>query len=541
VAGTSGVSLTGGLTVQQGGVSVTGGLSILSSGLVITSGGVSVAAGGARVTAGGLTVSSGGLQVTGGGSVLSGGLAVSGSASVLSGGVYIGTGGFTVSTQGIMVTGGLTIASAALVVQAGLTVAGHLNLQYIPYVFSDRRLKTQIEPLQDALGRLAQLRGVYYRWKSMAALELEVVRGAFDVNSGKSSAEAIEGAENVGQENGVRFVGVLAQDVQRVLPELIDVHPLRSSPRLNAAHAASTAQKHRRRQTRYRDGASSSDTDAGSDPPLSEQQDEEDAEVVEKTQEYLAVRYAELVPVLIEGVRELHQAQQQRLARLLKLQSSLSSLSSPPPPPNHLQQQQSQQHPLQDKAVDVDVEATTVRDHPPRQKPRRSNLSDDAPSKQQHLGVSAASSTASSTSSSDKTGAAELSHHTTRPKGVVASSWWRNNSVVQRAAHFLRSRFSSLWKSSHPLVTFLRDSARRFLSTRPDTLPQSPDANIPRGEETQEAVSPLMCRRRRNTMVQELRVAVARLGQELEDLRSDALQTLRRGQIAPSGTHGEAS
>lgn len=59
------------------------------------------------------------------------------------------------------------------------------------YYSSDRSLKTNIEPLKDALSKVLELQGVSFNWKS----------------TGKAS------------------VGVVAQDVEKVYPELVDTDP----------------------------------------------------------------------------------------------------------------------------------------------------------------------------------------------------------------------------------------------------------------------------------------------------------------------------
>lgn len=142
----------------------------------MTAGGLSVVAGGIHATDG-VTVSNTGLRVAGGGIQATGGLTVSDGGLSVSGGLYI--------------TGGLTI-------EGGLTVLNSGAIFPSPFVTSDRRLKTDVIPLENALSKVTKLRGVYFRW-----IEDEASGLTFDED---------------------RHVGLMAQDVQQVLPEV--VHPI---------------------------------------------------------------------------------------------------------------------------------------------------------------------------------------------------------------------------------------------------------------------------------------------------------------------------
>jgi hypothetical protein len=63
-------------------------------------------------------------------------------------------------------------------------------------VTSDIRLKTNITPISNALGKVQQLNGVYFYWN-----------------------ESVNATEHLGRGN--RQVGMIAQEVENVLPELI--------------------------------------------------------------------------------------------------------------------------------------------------------------------------------------------------------------------------------------------------------------------------------------------------------------------------------
>lgn len=132
----------------------------------VSSGGLTVTAGGLVVTAGGLTVTDGGLAVNGSDNLTLG----AGSSIYLTAGQYIGTSGDTdlmqISDNAVTILG--TTTSTTFVTS------------------SDRDLKRDVAQC-GGLGVMKQLRGVGWTWKS----------------------------------DGTRSLGVIAQEVQEVLPELV--------------------------------------------------------------------------------------------------------------------------------------------------------------------------------------------------------------------------------------------------------------------------------------------------------------------------------
>jgi len=243
----SGIKITGGLSLNNNGLSVPAGqgVTVVDTGLVVTNtgltvsatgmdlegmsvvtGGLNVDAAGIKVT-GGLTVNSGataygagtgltindvGVNVVGGGFSVIGGLKVGAGLTVGSGNVIISShvrssGGISVYTGG-GVTGGLTVRNTGLKVDTGgATFTGHLHVSGIMTVGgdiycatntpSDRRLKTNIDPLTNTLSEITKLRGVYFKWNENSP--------AF--NSSKTKDR--------------RQLGLIAQDVQSVYPELV--------------------------------------------------------------------------------------------------------------------------------------------------------------------------------------------------------------------------------------------------------------------------------------------------------------------------------
>ncbi|NQU27809.1 MAG: tail fiber domain-containing protein [Candidatus Marinimicrobia bacterium] len=94
------------------------------------------------------------------------------------------------------------------------------------YTPSDRRLKTAIETIPNALEKIAQLRGVYYQWS-------EEGFGRFtkhideDYSSGPETTESENEQvkdfyrDKIHQRMGGQQVGVIAQEIQEVMPELV--------------------------------------------------------------------------------------------------------------------------------------------------------------------------------------------------------------------------------------------------------------------------------------------------------------------------------
>merc|ERR1711871_512307 len=99
------------------------------------------------------------------------------------------TGGLTISGNVFIEDGGLTVENGITVTNNGITSTPGITT-------SDVRLKTDIIPLPSPLSKVSKLRGVYFSWVQDEPYGLK-----FDDR---------------------RHVGVLAQDVQEVLPETVD-------------------------------------------------------------------------------------------------------------------------------------------------------------------------------------------------------------------------------------------------------------------------------------------------------------------------------
>ena len=100
----------------------------------------------------------------------------------------------------------LTLDSSKVLVKSGhLTVGGTSSLSatlgridatndIVAYSTSDKRLKENITPIDNALEKVKQISGVEFSWKSLTALEIRTVHG----NSGND-------------------IGIIAQEIEKVL------------------------------------------------------------------------------------------------------------------------------------------------------------------------------------------------------------------------------------------------------------------------------------------------------------------------------------
>lgn len=232
LTGTRGLYVTaGGETILAGGLTVTGGATINTGGLYITSGGVTINNGGLFVTAG-VTIITGGLQIGNGGATIgAGGFQVAGGVSITSSGLAIAGGGLTVSTGNVNINSGNLQVSGTISVGLGsyfsnsvsifgnsFYVSGSTTINTDLYVGgqatitgtltnpSDRRLKTSIIPIDNALDKVRRLNGVYFHWQQDAM-----------------AAAGLKGDTR-------RHVGLIAQEVRAVLPELVVQRPPSAPP-----------------------------------------------------------------------------------------------------------------------------------------------------------------------------------------------------------------------------------------------------------------------------------------------------------------------
>ncbi len=214
----------------------------------------------------------GGMYVSDGITVYTGGMSISQGLTITTSGLDLAAGGMTVADSGIVLpTGGLTVLSGGVYVYGGSTIVGDFNLlggltvsggdvyfanSYT--VFSDERLKDDIEPLTEPLAKIRRLRGVYYHWnpdpEPVATPESSWNMTTRVLSMSKESNSSILHDKHSlhGKFDDLRHIGVIAQDVRDVLPEATAPYYF---------------------------------TDGGT--------------------EYIGVKYSQLIPLLIEGVKEL--------------------------------------------------------------------------------------------------------------------------------------------------------------------------------------------------------------------------------------------
>jgi Chaperone of endosialidase len=183
----NGITMTGG-TFTAGGLTITE-----SSGNLTTSGALSVANGitmtGGTFTAGGLSiVESTGILTTSGGIKLTGGSLTAGVLTISEGTGSLTTTG-SLSANNLTLSGMITASSGTLEVSGNLYATGNI------WALSDERLKQNFMPLANTLSMIDQLHGVSFEWNHLSAA--------------------------IGQKEGERSIGLIAQEMQKVYPELV--------------------------------------------------------------------------------------------------------------------------------------------------------------------------------------------------------------------------------------------------------------------------------------------------------------------------------
>ena len=198
----TGLGTSNGITINTHGLMLTsGGLSVVD-GLTLLHGSVNITGSPSNVH-GGVTVETNGVIVHQGGLVLNLNAVEHGLLTVHHGSVNV------LNNGGMHVTMGAFVHSGGVYVNDSMTVYGPVWFQSSPVVFSDRRLKTDIQPLTDTLSKLRQLNGVYYTLKT-------------PLHSDRSSARTT--SNSVVSDVDKRHIGLIAQEVASVFPELVQMY-----------------------------------------------------------------------------------------------------------------------------------------------------------------------------------------------------------------------------------------------------------------------------------------------------------------------------
>jgi hypothetical protein len=191
---------------------VTGGATVNVGGLKV-SGGSTIYNAGLTVT-GGATVNVGGLKVSGGSTIYDAGLTVTGGSTIYDLGLTV-TGGATVNFGGLKVSGGSTIYNAGLTVTGGATVnLGGLTVTGGATVNSGGMKIT---------GGLTVYGDITFTGNSVSDLRLK--RDITPLKNSLSKISKIRGVyyrwidDGENPQSSGRRIGVIAQDVQNVFPE----------------------------------------------------------------------------------------------------------------------------------------------------------------------------------------------------------------------------------------------------------------------------------------------------------------------------------
>jgi hypothetical protein len=167
------------------------------------------------------------------------GVSFNGSANitVVTGGTGITVSGTTVSIPQAVATGSsVQFGSFGVGTGASGTTGEIRATNNVTAFFSDKRLKDVVGPIDNALYKVSKINGVYYKQNKLA--------------------------ESFGYNNYEQQVGVIAQEIQEVLPEAVKFAPF---------------------DREMKDGK----------------------EISKSGEEYLTVQYEKLVPLLIEAIKEL--------------------------------------------------------------------------------------------------------------------------------------------------------------------------------------------------------------------------------------------
>jgi len=137
---------------------------------------------------------------------------------------------------------------------------------------SDGRLKENIKPIENALDKINKINGVYYDW-------VENITEEYDFHPSK-----------------MHEVGVIAQEVQKVLPEVVDIAPF------DMLYSQKTGRRKLQEKMETEQNRAVSKEEAKKEY---EKLTIEEQEALQDKNDFLTVKYERLVPLLIEAIKEL--------------------------------------------------------------------------------------------------------------------------------------------------------------------------------------------------------------------------------------------
>jgi len=137
---------------------------------------------------------------------------------------------------------------------------------------SDGRLKENIKPIENALDKINKINGVYYDW-------VENITEEYDFHPSK-----------------MHEVGVIAQEVQKVLPEVVDIAPF------DMLYSQKTGRRKLQEKMETEQNRAVSKEEAKKEY---EKLTIEEQKALQDKNDFLTVKYERLVPLLIEAIKEL--------------------------------------------------------------------------------------------------------------------------------------------------------------------------------------------------------------------------------------------
>lgn len=265
-------------------------------------------AGGLNVLAGGISVLSGGISafsatISDTVSASNAGMTVRGFADI--------TDGLAVNTFGgkVIISQGMTVHDAGMFVSNGMTINGNNFIAGGVFIFSDERMKENVVPIHssDALHQVRKLRSVYFTWKNQTN-DKEKNIDSIDHNNDTSRDHTTE--RDYMRSNDDRSIGFIAQEMRKIIPEIVT-----ADNEYNRSNSGANSDEYMGLDGIT--GVIKDNENVGLKELLDEcvdsKREDSRQEVSTHTEHslpqadnYLAIRYVELLPLLLESIKDLH-------------------------------------------------------------------------------------------------------------------------------------------------------------------------------------------------------------------------------------------